>query len=162
MYCQQCGQRIDDLNLGVCAGCDTNVKQAPNPSSATLNPHRTLRRDFAVAYVLALLTGISWMAQGPGLWFLNPLNLIYFPYVLSVLARVSFILSFIRVSFNWLVISSYASACSLVIAFGMNGYLLFERPAVVATWIFSLATLTSVIILSKKHQKSLVKLDRKW
>lgn len=162
MYCQQCGQKNDNVNLAGCPSCGTHISQAVNPISGLPNQNLTLRRDFAIAYILALLTGICWMAQGPGLWFLNPLNLFYFPYILSLLARVSFILSFIRVSFNWLVISSYASACSLVIAFVMNGSALLESAPVLATWIFSFATLTSILILSKKHNKSLIKLDRKW
>jgi hypothetical protein len=161
MYCIQCGQSLSELNLLMCPKCGTQVQQSSDGTYVPKVLHSTLRRDFAVTYVLALMTAICWMAQGPGLWFLNPLNLIYFPFFLSVVARVSFILSFIRVSFNWLIVSSFASTCSLLVVFGMQGYLEDNLPTR-ATLIFSIATLASVFILSKKHKKSLIMLDRKW
>lgn len=166
MFCKNCNQEIWNLDASYCPSCGAQVKEKIVSGLPDKVQSITLRREFAVSYVLALCTGISWITQGwfanqPALWFLNPLYLIYFPHLLSIVARVSFVLSFVRVSFNWLLISSYASTASLVIAFATVGFNQ-ENPATVVTTVFSVATLASVLILSKKHNRSLAKLDRKW
>ena len=166
MNCKNCNQEIWNSNASYCPSCGIQIQEKLVSGLSNTNQSLALRRDFAVSYLLALCTGISWITQGwvanqPALWFLNPLYLIYFPHLLSIVARVSFILSFVRVSFNWLIISSYASTASLVISFATVGFNQ-ENPAVLVTTVFSVATLVSVLILSKKHNRSLAKLDRKW
>jgi DNA-directed RNA polymerase subunit RPC12/RpoP len=166
MFCQNCSQEMGNSDASYCPNCGTQIQVKQVSGVSNVNKSKGLRRDFAVSYLLALCTGISWMTQGwvanqPALWFLNPLYLIYIPHLLSIVARVTFILSFVRVRFNWLVVSSYASTASLVISFATVGFNQ-KNPAVLVTTVFSVATLASVLILSNKHNRSFVKLDRKW
>jgi hypothetical protein len=119
---------------------------------SSLDPRANFRKQFALTFVFALATAFFWLMQSvfpdyTGYFVFAPIS-----GLLSLTARVSFLVSFLARSANWLAVSAISSTTSLFL--GRVGSLPFGGYGlswpVVMTWIFSLSTLITYFIQARK------------
>lgn len=131
-YCSKCGNRMFHPTLK--------------------RVDRNFRKHFTITFVFALLTGFFWFMQryvdNSTISFFAP-----FSALLSIIARVSFIVAFAARSENWLALSALASTTSLILGVVgsiPNGF--YDTDwATQLTWLFSLSTLISYFIQSRNY-----------
>ena len=140
MYCRFCGAPLL-AGAMFCTGCGNRLQEVNN-----------VRRQFALTYVFALMTGIFWICQW--IWPVWSFSL-FGPLVslLSWVARISFITSYIRASKNWLAVSAIARTSSMTLwilgglPFGTGPWVSWPD---LFTAIFSVSTLVTYFIQAKK------------
>ena len=139
MFCRNCGsQRL--YGAAFCTGCGVRLASLSN-----------VRKEFGLTYVFALLTGVFWVTQ---FIFPTPYFSLFGPLtsLLSWVARISFLVSFIRANKNWLAVSAISSTSSL--ALSLLGSFIVAWPwdswPSVVTLIFSIATLTTYFIQARR------------
>lgn len=153
MFCSHCG-RAAGLHDRFCQSCGKAFNRSPNQiivDFASMDPRAKFRSQFAWTFILALATAFFWLMQSvfpnlSGIAFYGPIS-----GLLSLTARVSFLVSFLARSSNWLAVSAISSTASLLI--GLVGTLPYGGYGIswplAFTWIFSLATLTTYFIQAR-------------
>ncbi len=148
MYCTRCGA-AGKTDARYCQNCGTAVSNYFQAKSLKRTP--SFRRRYALTFVLALATGIFWFLQR---YEINSYNSDFGQVSgwLSLLARLSIVVSFIAGSRSWLAVSAYASTISLLA--GWLGALPYGYHAdgwsLQLTWVFSLSTVLSFVIISRR------------
>ena len=145
-YCIKCGNTYLPSD-SYCAACG-NPLFLPKPKQVD----RNFRKHFALTFVLALLTGVFWFMQrytdNSTVGFFAP-----FSSLLSIGARISFIIAFAARSKNWLAASALASTTSLLL--GVVGSIPFgfyyTDWATQLTWLFSLSTLITYFLQAHSY-----------
>jgi hypothetical protein len=153
MFCTRCG-RAAGLYDRFCQSCGLPLNPAASQrviDFSALDPRANFRKQFALTFIFALSTAFFWLMQiiFPSYTF-ELFGL--FSGLLSLTARVSFLVSFLARSANWLAVSAISSTTSLFL--GLVGSLPFGGYGlnwpVVMTWIFSLSTLITYFIQARK------------
>jgi hypothetical protein len=154
VFCSRCG-RAAGLYDRFCQSCGLPLNPAVNQrviDFSSLDPRTDFRRQFALTFIFALGTAFFWLMQ---LVFPDYSSMALFGPIaglLSLTARISFLVSFLARSANALAVSAIASTSSLVI--GVLGSLPFGGYGaswpLAFTWVFSLATLVTYFIQARK------------
>lgn len=154
MFCIRCG-RAAGLYDRFCQSCG----QPMNPSAnqriidySAFDPKLKFRSQFGLTFIFALGTAFFWVMQ-----FLFPEEIGFTLFggiagLLSLVARLGFLVSFLAKSSNWLAVSAISSTTSLFL--GLIGTLPFGAypggwPTLM-TWIFSLSTLVTYAVQARK------------
>ena len=160
-YCSNCGATLAP-NVRFCSSCG-----APLPAvqfvSTSVPKIDDMRKEYAVTFVFALATAIFWFLQRYSLDYSTSV-FDELSFILSLAARVTVVISFVRRKVTWLAISAYASITSLllsVVSALLFGTYFSPGPATLATWMASIGTVASFYVQSRKLDRDPFRADFK-
>ena len=152
LFCSFCGTTTAS-GSNFCSNCGGSTSSNIDNWAAS-QPIFDFRRHFMMTFILAGLTAFFWVTQSlfpynayGSLMLFGPL-----PGLLSLVARASFIVSFIIKSKNWLAVSAISSTTSLVLGFldsTFYGFYQYLHWPLFFTTIFSLSTLITYFYQAK-------------